>query len=95
MTFDELQQLAAHMRQHLGVDAEATQLGEQVYEPLDQGGALQSSNLFDAIWIGTNRTYFLWTQDGKYAGVQHGYGPTRKELVEPTVGTTQPAPWLA
>jgi hypothetical protein len=68
MTAEEIEQLAADMRQYLKLDAEVVQTQD------DRGPA-------SAIWIGDRGTCFFW-RDGRYIGARHGYGPTRADLEE-------------
>ena len=65
MTPDEIQQLAADMRQYLGVDATASPHSDI------EGGPISK------IWINANRTVFLWTEAGEYRGADHVPSPTR------------------
>ena len=75
MTFDEIQDLAADMRQYLGVDAEAKHWGHFFNDG--------TNDRCDAIWIGDRRTFFCWALNGQYLGVEHGSWPLRSEWDEP------------
>lgn len=66
MTYDEIEKLAADLRQYLGVDVQAMHVN-------DGEGADETQ--FLALWSFKRQTFFFWHLDGSYAGVEHGYGP--------------------